>query len=208
VALAAKLAEIKLEDFKSLNPSASKPVIFAAGTSRILLPWDSAGIFERNLSIYNGQTAGWTVWIAPSTMRVVDAAKQVGMNDVQFRELNRIPPRMLIQKGSTLLVPRTAKQDKDVSEHVAENGQVSFSPEILVKKMLVKLLHSETVVSIAKRYKVTAASVAEWNKVASVSTFKANQSVVLYLPEKVKSQGRKASKGGRNAKLSRASKRK
>ena len=31
VALAAKLAEIKLEDFKSLNPSANKPVIFAAG---------------------------------------------------------------------------------------------------------------------------------------------------------------------------------
>jgi membrane-bound lytic murein transglycosylase D len=208
VSLAAKLAEIKLDDFKSLNPSANKPVIFAAGTPRILLPWDSAGIFERNLSIHNGQTAGWTVWTAPSTMKVVDAAKRVGMNETQFRELNRIPPRMLIKQGSTLLVPRSAKQDKDVSEHVADNGQVSFSPEIVLKRMLVKLRKSETVASIAKRYKVTVASVAEWNKVASASTFKANQSVVLYLPEKVKSLGRKASKGGRNAKLSRASKRK
>jgi membrane-bound lytic murein transglycosylase D len=202
VALAAKLAEIKLEDFKSLNPSANKPVIFAAGTPRILLPWDSAGIFERNLSIHNGQTAGWTVWTAPTTMKVVDAAKRVGMNEAQFRELNRIPPRMLIKQGSTLLVPRSAKQEKDVSEHVADNGQVSFSPEIVLKKILVKLRKSETVVAIAKRYKVTAASVAGWNKVSAASTFKAKQSVVLYLPAKAKALNRK--QGG---KLNRAKKR-
>ncbi len=210
VALAAKLAEIKLEDFKSLNPSANKPVIFAAGTPRILLPWDSAGIFERNLSIHNGQTAGWTVWIAPSTMKVVDAAKRVGMNEAQFRELNRIPPRMLIKQGSTLLVPRSAKQEKDVSEHVADNGQVSFSPEIVLKKVMVKLRKAATVAAIANRYKVTASSVAGWNKVSANSTFKAKQSVVLYLPAKAKSaarkHGAKAGKVSKGGKINRAKK--
>jgi membrane-bound lytic murein transglycosylase D len=191
VALAAKLAEIKLEDFKSLNPSANRPVIFAAGTPRILLPWDNAGIFERNLSIHNGQTAGWTVWTAPSTLKVADAAKRVGMSEAQFREINRIPPKMLIKQGSTLLVPRSAKHEKDVSEHVADNGQVSFSPEIVLKKMLVKLRKSETVASIAKRYKVTAASVAGWNKVSVTATFKAKQSVVVYVQAKAKSLSNK-----------------
>lgn len=213
VALAAKLAEIKIDDFKSLNPSANKPVIFAAGTPRILLPWDSAGIFERNLSIHNGQTAGWTVWTAPSTMKVVDAAKRVGMNEAQFRELNRIPPRMLIKQGSTLLVPRSAKQDKDVSVLVADNGQVSFSPEIVLKKMMVKLRRSETVAAIAKRYKVTAASVAGWNKVSVASTFKAKQSVVLYLPENAKSMrgkhaGKHTANSNKGGKLNRAKKHK
>ena len=206
VALAAKLAEIKLDDFKSLNPSANKPVIFAAGMPRILLPWDNAGIFERNLLIHNGQTAGWTVWTAPSTLKVAEAAKRVGMNEALFREINRIPPKMLIKQGSTLLVPRSAKQDKDVSGHVADNGQVSFSPEIVLKKMLVKLRKSETVASIAKRYNVTAASVADWNKVSAASTFKAKQSVVVYVRATAKSLGRKNSaKGG---KLNRAKKRK
>jgi membrane-bound lytic murein transglycosylase D len=74
--------------------------------------------------------------------------------------------------------------------------------------MLVKLRKSETVASIAKRYKVTVASVADWNKVGAASTFKAKQSVVLYLPAKVKSLARKGGKGGKNAKLSRATKRK
>jgi membrane-bound lytic murein transglycosylase D len=39
VAVAAKLAEVSVEDFKALNPSASRPVILAAGTPQILLPW-------------------------------------------------------------------------------------------------------------------------------------------------------------------------
>jgi membrane-bound lytic murein transglycosylase D len=212
VSLAAKLAEIKLDDFKSLNPSANKPVIFAAGTPRILLPWDNAGIFERNLAIHNGQTAGWTVWTAPSTLKVADAAKRVGMNEAQFREINRIPPKMLIKQGSTLLVPRSVKQVNDVSGFVADNGQVSFSPEIVLKKLLIKLRKSESVASVAKRYKVTAASVAGWNKVSASSTFKAKQSVVVYVQANAKSMSRKQiikdGRGGKGDKLNRAKKRK
>jgi membrane-bound lytic murein transglycosylase D len=201
VALAAKLAEIKLEDFKSLNPSANKPVIFKAGTPYILLPWDNAGIFDRNLAIHNGQTAGWTVWTAPSTFKVADAARLAGMNEAQFREINRIPPRMLIKAGSTLLVPRSAKQQNDVSEQVADNGQVSFSPEIVLRKQTVKLRKAETVASIAKRYKVTASSVSGWNKISPTGSFKAKQSVILYLPAKAKvGKGARGFKGAKNAK--------
>jgi membrane-bound lytic murein transglycosylase D len=212
VALAAKLAEIKVDDFKSLNPSANKPVIFKAGTPYILLPWDNAGIFERNLAIHNGQTAGWTVWTAPTTMKAGDAARRAGMDEAKFREINRIPPRMLIKAGSTLLVPRSAKQQNDVSESVADNGQVSFSPEIVLRKQSVKLRKAETVASIAKRYKVSAASVAGWNKISASGSFKAKQSVVLYLPTQAKSakggrsaKGGKAMRGGKVAKASKAS---
>jgi hypothetical protein len=42
VALAARLAEVDLDDFKALNPSMNRPVILAAGTPQILLPWDNA----------------------------------------------------------------------------------------------------------------------------------------------------------------------
>jgi membrane-bound lytic murein transglycosylase D len=195
VALAAKLAEIKIDDFKQLNPSANKPVIFKAGTPYILLPWDNAGTFERNLASYSGPTSGWTVWTAPSTLKVADAARRVGMSEQQMREINRIPPRMLIKTGSTLLVPRGGAQQKDVSEQVADNGQVSFAPEIVLVKQWVKLRKAETVASLAKRYGVSAASVAGWNKVSANGSFKPKQKVVLYLPKKAKS-----AKGGRSAK--------
>ncbi|MEO8856413.1 MAG: transglycosylase SLT domain-containing protein, partial [Burkholderiaceae bacterium] len=53
VTLAAKLARVELDDFKALNPSANRPVILAAGTPQILLPWDNAAVFEANLRAYS-----------------------------------------------------------------------------------------------------------------------------------------------------------
>jgi membrane-bound lytic murein transglycosylase D len=179
VALAAKLAEINIEDFKSLNPSANKPVIFAKGTPYILLPWDNAGVFERNLAIHNGQTAGWTVWTAPSTMRVADAARRVGMPEAQFREINRIPSGMLIKPGSTLLVPRGANQQQDVSEFVADNGQIGFTPEMVLVRQSFTLRRSESVASLARRYRVSASQLAAWNGVKANGSIKAKRTVTV-----------------------------
>jgi membrane-bound lytic murein transglycosylase D len=120
------------------------------------------------------------------------------MSEEQMREINRIPPRMLIKTGSTLLVPRGSAQQRDVSEQVADNGQISFAPEVVLVKQSVKLRKAETVASIAKRYGVSAASVAGWNKVSAGGSFKAKQSVVLYLPKKAKSaKAGRVVKGGK-----------
>jgi membrane-bound lytic murein transglycosylase D len=199
VALVAKLAEMKVEDFKQLNPSANKPVMFASGTPYILLPWDNASTYESNLAGHKGQTSGWTVWTAPSTFKVADAARRAGMGEAQFREINRIPPRMLIKAGSTLLVPRLAKHQNDVALHIVDHGQVSLAPEIVLRKQSIKLKKAETVASIAKRYNVSVANVASWNKVSATGSFKAKQSVVLHLPVKAKS-----AKGGRGTKVGKA----
>jgi len=45
VALVAQLADVSERDFRQLNPSHNKPVIMAAGTPNILLPWDNALLF-------------------------------------------------------------------------------------------------------------------------------------------------------------------
>ncbi len=135
VALAAKLAEVSLEDFKALNPSASRPVILAAGTPQILLPWDSAAVFQSNLEAYaGGRLASWTVWLAPVTMRPADAAKRVGMTESALRSVNSIPPRVVIKAGSSLLVPRATHLETDVAVHLAENGQLSLSSEAATKR--------------------------------------------------------------------------
>jgi membrane-bound lytic murein transglycosylase D len=135
VALAAKLAEVSMEDFKALNPSASRPVILAAGTPQILLPWDSAAVFQSNLEAYaGGRLASWTVWLAPVTMRPADAAKRVGMTESALRSVNSIPPRVVIKAGSSLLVPRATHLETDVAVHLAENGQLSLSSEATAKR--------------------------------------------------------------------------
>ncbi|MEY2678527.1 MAG: hypothetical protein RLZ00_1219 [Pseudomonadota bacterium] len=135
VSVAAKLAEISEPDFKALNPSAHRPVLLAAGTPNILLPWDNAAVFQRNYEASTmGRMATWTAWVAPSTMKVADAAKRVGMSEADFRAVNNIPPRMLIKAGSALLVPRSANMLGDVAAQVADNGTLDLSPEAVAKR--------------------------------------------------------------------------
>ena len=183
VTVAAKLAEISVEDFKALNPSVNKPVIMAAGTPQILLPWDNAKVFQSNLDAFGGQRlASWTVWVAPSTLRAADAAKKVGMGEAEFRSINNIPPHMMIRPGSTLLVPRGAHTEQDVASRVADTGQVTLAPEIVLVKTVVRAGKGATVTNVAMKYKQTAANVAQWNGVNASATFKNKQAVILYLP--------------------------
>ncbi|MFZ2386277.1 MAG: transglycosylase SLT domain-containing protein [Polaromonas sp.] len=183
VALAARLADVKIEDFKALNPSAHRPVILAAGTPQILLPWDNALVFQRNFDAYSqGQYASWTAWTAPSTMNPSEAARHTGMNEADLRNLNNIPPRMLIKAGSTLMVPRSAMVENDVTSNVADNAQVSLAPEIVTRRTTVKARKGESVASIAKRFGLAAASVADWNSVSANAGFKLGHQVVVFLP--------------------------
>ena len=127
VDLAAKLANVPLADFKALNPSLSRPVILAAGTPQVLMPWDNAELFSANLSKYPGQLASWTAWVAPMALKPQDAAKRVGMTESMLREVNGISLKAgTIKAGSTLLIPRSAQKTDDVTAHVADNGQLTM----------------------------------------------------------------------------------
>jgi membrane-bound lytic murein transglycosylase D len=195
VELVARLADVRLEDFKALNPSLNRPVILAAGTPQILLPWDNATIFQRNLEGHSsGRYASWTAWTAPSTMSVAEAARRVGMSEADFRSINNIPPRMMIRGGSTVLAPRGAAVQADVTSRVADNAQLNLAPEVALRRTTVKAGKHDTVSSIAARYKVRPADVARWNDVAASAQFKQGQNVVLELP--VRSKATRTAKAG------------
>lgn len=183
VDLAARLAGVSLDEFKTLNPQMNKPVILAAGTPQVLLPYDNASAFIRNLAGHRAPLASWTAWVAPKTMRPGDAARQVGMSEAELRSVNRIPPRMLVKAGSTLLVPRSEQRATDVAEHLAENATMQLAPDVPPRRRVVlKAGKADTVASIARRYRVGSSQVAEWNAVAATARFKPGATIVVYPP--------------------------
>ncbi|MEN9689335.1 MAG: hypothetical protein RI998_1332 [Pseudomonadota bacterium] len=186
VALIAKLAEVSLEDFKALNPSAHRPVLLANGTPHILLPWENAEVFKLNFENHGKKMASWTVWVAPKTMKVADAAKRAGMSTEEFRNVNKIPSGMVIKAGSALLVPRSASQVKDVSAKVADHGQLSLAPEKTFRRLTVTVRNNDSMASVAKRHKVSLTQMAEWNKLSTTSALKPGQKLVVMLPGKAK----------------------
>ena len=181
VDMAARLAGMSLDDFKDLNPQMNKPVILAAGTAQLLLPYDNANQFVRKLPLHRGPLASWTAWVAPKTLRPLDAARLVGMSEETLREVNRIPPHMLVKAGSTLLVPRGQSRQADVPEHVADNAMMTLAPDgPPLRRLALKAGRNESVATVAKRYRVSAAQVAQWNNVASNASFKAGQTIVVF----------------------------
>jgi len=183
VDLAARLAGVSLEEFKTLNPQMNKPVILAAGTPQVLLPYDNASAFVRKLAEHRAPLASWTAWVAPKTMRPADAARQVGMSEAALCNVNRIPPRMLVKAGSTLLVPRSEQRTTDVAEHVAENAMMQLAPDVPPRRRVVlKAGKADSVASIARRYRVSASQVAEWNAVTTIARFQRGAAIVVYQP--------------------------
>jgi membrane-bound lytic murein transglycosylase D len=203
VSLAARLADVSIEEFRYLNPQMNKPVILAAGTEQILLPYENAQHFANALREHRGPLASWTAWVAGKTLRPADAAKQLGMSEAALREVNHIPPRMLIKAGSTLLVPRTARHDSDVAEHIADNAVLAFAPDRppLKRVTLRAGKKGDSVASVAKRYGVSTAQVAQWNKVGAAAKFKPGSTIVVF----VNGKPSKAAKPSSNTRLAASS---
>jgi membrane-bound lytic murein transglycosylase D len=181
VALAARLAGLPLEEFQQLNPQLNKPVILAAGTQQVLLPYDNANRFLRQVPMYSGPLASWTAWVAPKTLTPREVARQVGMPEEQLREVNHIPARMLVKAGSTLLVPRTAPEAGDVTEHVAETAAMLLTPDgpPLSKVSFKAGKKGDTVTAVARRYHARPEQVAQWNGVGTNASFRPGQMVVV-----------------------------
>ena len=192
VDLAARLAGLTTDRFRQFNPQMNKPVVLAAATPTLLLPFDNASRFVQSLAEHRGPMASWTAWQVPRTMKPAEAAQHIGMSEASLREVNRIPPRMLVKAGSTLLVPRTAKRDHDVSEHLAETAMLALAAESRRRTVMHKARKGDTVASVAKRYGVSAKQLAQWNDVAVGSKFAAGTRVTVQLPPKKASTTRVA----------------
>lgn len=189
VAVAVKLSGLPLEEFQALNPQMNRPVILAAATPQILLPYDHANRFVRDLPLHRGPLASWTAWTAPRTMKPADAAQAVGMSEERLREVNQIPARVVIKAGSTLLVPRGNSLLADVSSHVADTAMLSLAPDAPpARRVSLRAGRRDTVASVARRYRVSAAQVAEWNRVAPGASFAPGQSIVVFVPTRTRTR--------------------
>jgi len=183
VEVAARLAEVRLEDFKALNPSQRKPVIFAAGTPQVLLPWNNAAVFKQNLARAKPDSlASWTAWVASSTLPSREVASRFGMDEDDFRDVNSIPRGMVIKTGSTVLVRRGNGALAAVDGQVVNNAQLAYTPEIVLRRTTVRARKGDSIASLAARFDLPAATVAGWNKSSERAALKRGQAVVLFLP--------------------------
>ena len=167
VQLAAKLAEMPVEEFIALNPGFSRPLIRAAMTPRIVLPADKVDVFHANLIKHDENAlVSWQSYQTKRGETLESIAKKFGLTLGQLKEVNGIAPRRREVPG-LLVVP------VDIA---AASGMrklpIMYAPPIpiVMRRIFHTVRPGETFDSIAERYGVIVEDIKRWNRISRLAT--------------------------------------
>ena len=103
--VAAKLAEMPIEEFKFLNPGHSKPVIKAGEAERIVLPKHKVVTFLANFEKHDKPLVSWQAVTFRKGDRAEKVAAQHGMTLAELKQINGLADQRKLVIGQPLLVP-------------------------------------------------------------------------------------------------------
>ncbi len=109
VAVAARLADMTIDEFISLNPAYHRPVMNAHQAGPLLLPVDRVDTFLSNLARHAAENRPLSNWQTHQMKRsdtLASVAARFGITETRLRQINGITPRVRVQPGFALLVPR------------------------------------------------------------------------------------------------------
>ena len=159
VRLAAKLAEMKVEEFIALNPGFSRPIIRASVTPRIVLPADKVDVFHDNLAKHDAKAlVSWKTYHPRRGETFESIAKKAGMTLGQLREVNGIAPR-------TRTVPSLLVVPSSPAALETRRLPLMYAPPIpiVMRRIFHTVKPGESLTAIARRYSVAAEDMKRWN---------------------------------------------
>jgi membrane-bound lytic murein transglycosylase D len=189
VQLAAKLAEMPVEEFIALNPAFSRPVIRASMTPRIVLPADKVDVFHENLAKLDEKSlVSWQTYYPKKGDSFESIAKKHRMTVAQLREVNGINPRNKV-------LPTMVVVPVEGSTARIEKMPIMYAPPIPVsiRRVFHTVKPGETLPSIATRYKVAADDITRWNPRVTKAT--PGQKLMLEVRAPAKGKPRKKATG-------------
>jgi len=118
VSLAAKLAEMPVDQFMALNPGFSRPLIRASVTPRIILPADKVDVFHENLQKLDDKSlVSWRTYNPKKGDTLESIAKKHGTTVSHLKQVNGISPRS--RAMPTVMVVNPSKGYKSLQDLVA-----------------------------------------------------------------------------------------
>lgn len=159
---AAELADVPLEEFRSLNPAHNRPVITSAGERTVLLPVEKAETFATNLQANDEPLVSWQTYTLKPKEKIEQVAARYGLTVNTLKQVNGIGTRKRLRPGQTLLVPTpAAMQDANLEQSI---DPLEFQPPTAGPEMeTYRVKHSDTLARIAKHFHVSQRQIIRWN---------------------------------------------
>ncbi len=167
VKVAAKLAEMSLDDFRALNPQFGPYVIAGGNEVKILLPRENVEKFRKNLLHWTQPLSSWTAYQVTSPReKIEDIAARLNISPDVIRQVNNIPSRSVLKFGSAILVPKTAGYNHDIAPELVENAKLAWERDLPATRLVrVPVRQPTKLAVIAKRYRVSVAELKSWNQI-------------------------------------------
>jgi membrane-bound lytic murein transglycosylase D len=166
VQLAAKLAEMDVDEFIALNPGFSRPLIRSSVAPRIVLPADKVDTFHENLEKYEDKSlVSWKTYVPQRGENLEAIARKHGLTLGQLKEVNGIAPRSRTVPN-LMVVPIQGREEK------FSKLPIMYAPPIVTRSRHRALVHivkaGETEYGIARRYRVRVDDLKRWNHYATL----------------------------------------
>jgi membrane-bound lytic murein transglycosylase D len=129
VKVAARLADMPVEEFLSLNPGNSRPVIKADGVRTLLIPAGKAGDFLSKLEAHDEPLVSWQAYKLKAGETVDRVAARYGIGVAQLKQVNGIGVKRAVAPGATLLVPSGASATPYLPDMPAPKVTVAKAPK-------------------------------------------------------------------------------
>jgi membrane-bound lytic murein transglycosylase D len=203
LAVAARLAEMPLHDFVSLNPAYNRPVINAKNSRALLLPVDKADIFASNLESYDKPLVSWKSYTPARGEKIDKVARRFSISVARLKEINSITKRNKLFAGQTLLVPLN-RSEAAVSafDEVGVESEVS-EPSSVSSRLIYAVKKGDTLAGVAKRHKVSATQIKALNNLRSNHLSNGQK---LVIRQETLAKGKLAAVKGKPEKLAAANK--
>lgn len=163
--IAAKLADMPLNDLIALNPGHNRPMVSTAISPQLILPTDRASVFIANLERNKKPLSTWQTYVYQRGDKLNQVAAEYGISTAKLRELNHLDRRARVTTGQRLLVPRKGSGELAI---VPAGLFVAASPasskaQDNQRAGSYKVRRGDTLYAIAQRFDVEVDDLRDWN---------------------------------------------
>jgi membrane-bound lytic murein transglycosylase D len=200
IRMAAKLADMPVEELIALNPANNRPVMSASQGEALVLPADRAELFLSNLENHSLPLVSWQAYTLKSGDKLDRLASQYGITLARLKQVNGITARTKVGPGVQVLVP--IKGSAAAAEPIPSIFQPPAMPAVEARtrapatvRHVVK--RGDTLPSIAQQYKVSVDDLRRWN---SIGRLAAGQQLTVHVKAEARERSSTASGKSRSAK--------
>jgi len=160
--VAARLAEMPVEELIALNPGHNRPVVSSSVAPMLVLPAERADTFMRNLEDHEEPLSSWETYTFKRGDKLSKIAAVHGISELRLRQVNGLGRYSHVKPGHELLVPAEgAKIESDPLPLFRSPFTTPAGPTIVYR-----VRSGDSLWSIARRHGVSVGELRAWNGIS------------------------------------------